>query len=84
MIIARLYPALHQCDSRCCAGLVNGVQSSLQNLFQSLSYGAGLILWQPQEFAILMFNSVTVVFFAAVLYSVFLCCGPRRRPTDQL
>lgn len=67
----------------CCAGLVNGVQSSLQNLFQSLSYVAGLILWQPQDFALLMYNSVAVVVFAAVLYSVFLCCCPTRRPTEQ-
>ena len=31
-----------------CAGTVNGVQGSLQMLFQSLSYVAGLFIWQPQ------------------------------------
>ena len=75
---------MRQMAGCCCAGLVNGMQSSLQNMFQSVSYGAGLMLWKPQEFAILMYNSVAVVFFAAILYSVFLCCGPKVRPTGQL
>ena len=30
------------------AGVVNGVQGSAQMLFQSLSYVAGLFVWQPQ------------------------------------
>ena len=63
-----------------CAGLVNGVQSSLQNLFQSLSFVAGLMYWRPQQFARLMYNSVAVVVLAAAVYTAFSCCGPRIRP----
>ena len=56
------------------AGVVNGVQSSLQNLFQSLSYVAGLVFWSPQDFPLLMYASTGVVYVAAVVYSVFVCC----------
>ncbi len=58
----------------CHTGVVNGVQSSLQNLFQSLSYVAGLVFWSPQDFPTLMYASAGVVVVAAILYSVFVCC----------
>ena len=57
------------------AGVVNGVQNSLQNLFQSLSYVAGLILWRPQEFPTLMYLSTAVVAAAACVFSLFACVG---------
>ena len=53
------------------AGVVNGMQSSLQNLLQSLSYAVGLIVWQPQLFIGLMVGSVLVVSTACVLYLHF-------------
>ena len=67
---------LHACNSfvQTSAGVVNGVQSSLQNLFQSLSYIAGLVFWSPQDFPVLMYSSAGVVVVAAVIYSTFVCC----------
>ena len=56
----------------CCAGIVNGVQSSLQSLLQSFSYVLGLIVWQPQKFEWLMACSIGAVFMAALLYSCFI------------
>ncbi|KAK9837511.1 hypothetical protein WJX81_007687 [Elliptochloris bilobata] len=53
-------------------GVVNGVQSSAQMVFQSLSYVAGLFVWQPQVFEWLMFGSCAVVLFAAIIYTVFV------------
>ncbi len=57
-----------------CAGVVNGVQSSLQNFFQSLSFVAGSVFWSPQDFPVLMYSSAGVVVVAAVIYSTFVCC----------
>lgn len=51
-----------------CAGTVNGVQSSLQNALQALSYAAGLVLWRPEQFVWLMIGSLVSVGLAAVLY----------------
>lgn len=56
-----------------CAGVINGVQGSLQSLLQSLSYVAGLVLWRPTQFPSLMFASVVVVMCAASLYTIFVC-----------
>ncbi|BDA48594.1 Solute carrier family 40 member 1 [Coccomyxa sp. Obi] len=53
-------------------GVVNGVQSSLQNLLQSFSYIVGLIVWQPEKFEWLMAGSVGMVFVAALLYCCFV------------
>lgn len=60
--------ALHFCAI---VGVVNGTQSSLQNLLQSLSYALGLIAWQPQLFMALMAGSVLVVSAALLLYLHF-------------
>ncbi len=67
---------LHACNSfvQPCVGVVNGVQSSLQNFFQSLSFVAGLVFWSPQDFPVLMYSSAGVVVVAAVIYSSFVCC----------
>lgn len=55
-------------------GVVNGVQSSLQNFFQSVSFAAGIVFWSPQDFPVLMYASAGVVIAAAVIYSSFVCC----------
>ncbi|KAL0018471.1 hypothetical protein WJX77_004008 [Trebouxia sp. C0004] len=55
-------------------GVENGVQSSLQNFFQSLSFVAGLVFWSPQDFPVLMHSSAGVVIVAAVIYSKCVCC----------
>lgn len=54
------------------AGVVNGMQSSLQSLLQSLSYAVGLVIWQPQLFVSLMAGSVLIVSGALVLYLNFI------------
>ena len=45
-------------------GAVSGVQSSLQSLFQMFSFIAGIILWQPDKFWLLMIGSCCVVCFS--------------------
>ena len=64
------------------AGVVNGMQSSLQSLLQSLSYAVGLIVWQPQLFIGLMVGSVLVVSTACVLYLHF--AGVLQYVSDRL
>ena len=64
------------------AGVVNGMQSSLQNLLQSLSYAVGLIVWQPQLFIGPMVGSVLVVSIAFVLYLYF--AGALQWVSDRL
>ena len=54
------------------AGVINGVQSSLQNLLQALSYAAGLVLWRPEHFVWLMLGSVCMVTGATALYTCFV------------
>ena len=54
------------------AGVVNGVQSSLQSLLQSFSYLMGLIVWQPEKFGWLMAGSVGVVTVATALFCCYL------------
>lgn len=54
------------------AGVVNGVQSSLQSLLQSFSYLMGLIVWQPEKFGWLMAGSVGVVMVATALFCCYL------------
>ena len=67
---------------RAAAGVVNGMQSSLQNLLQSLSYAVGLAVWQPQLFIGLMVGSVLVVSFACLLYLHF--AGALQWVSDRL
>jgi hypothetical protein len=52
--------------------MVNGMQSSLQNLLQSLSYVVGLVIWQPRLFVALMAGSVLIVSGALALYLDFI------------
>lgn len=63
------------CELPCHTGVVNGVQCSLQSMFQSLSYVVGLVFWRPLQFSILMYASAIVVLLAASLYTVFVCCS---------
>lgn len=53
------------------AGVVNGMQSSLQSLLGSLSFGLVLLVWQPQLFVVLMAGSVLVVSASLALYLYF-------------
>jgi hypothetical protein len=55
-----------------CPGTVNGVQSSLQSLLQSISYLLVVVIWQPQHFVWLMAASVVLVTGAAALYGSYL------------
>ena len=50
------------------AGVVNGMQSSLQSLLGSLSFALVLLIWQPQLFVVLMAGSVVVVSASLALY----------------
>ncbi len=59
-------------DTFYCAGVVNGLQSSLQSLLQSFSYLMGLFVWQPERFEWLMAGSVGVVAVATALFRWFL------------
>ncbi|KAK9815567.1 hypothetical protein WJX72_006024 [[Myrmecia] bisecta] len=54
-------------------GAVNGVQSSLQSVFTSLSYVAGLVLWRPEQFEWLMLGSCGIVLTATIMFSLFAC-----------
>ena len=54
------------------AGVVNGMQSSLQSLLQALRLAVGLVIWQPQLFVFLMAGSVLVVSAALVVYLYFI------------
>ena len=51
-----------------CAGVMNGMQSSLQSLLGSLSFALVLLIWQPQLFVVLMAGSVVVVSASLALY----------------
>ena len=62
-----------------CAGTVNGVQSSLQNALQALSFAAGLVLWRPEQFVWLMLGSLVSVGMAAALYARYAVCAKARR-----
>jgi len=52
-------------------GAVNGVQGSLQSLFQMLAYAAGVVVWRPGQFSFLMAGSVVAVGVAAVLFTLY-------------
>jgi iron-regulated transporter 1 len=52
-------------------GSVNGVQGSLQSLFQMLGYVAGVVIWRPAQFSLLMMGSVAAVGAAAVLFTLY-------------
>jgi len=49
-------------------GAVSGVQGSLCSLFTTLSFAAGMVVWDPNRFVILMYGSCIVVMLAASLY----------------
>eukprot|EP00891_Asterochloris_glomerata_P005298 jgi/Astpho2/5298/e_gw1.00075.46.1_t len=53
-------------------GAVNGVQSSLQSLFGSLTYAAGLVVWRPEDFSWLMLGSTGIVATAAAICTMFV------------
>lgn len=57
--------------------MVNGVQGSLQSLFQSASYGVALVVWQPEDFEWLMLGSCGVVLSAGVIFTLWAdgCTG---------
>jgi 1,4-dihydroxy-2-naphthoate octaprenyltransferase len=55
------------------AGTVSGVQASIQSFFEILSFVAGLIAHQPQDFWVLMLGSCGSVAAAAGLYIAFVC-----------
>ena len=48
------------------------MQSSLQSLFGSLTYAAGLAVWRPDDFTWLMLASTGVVATAAAVYTAFV------------
>lgn len=52
-------------------GAVNGVQGSLQSLFQMLAYVAGVVIWRPTQFSFLMAGSVVAVAAAALLFTLY-------------
>lgn len=67
-------------------GAVSGAQSSLQNLAQLLAYSAGVAVWQPEQFALLMAGSVGAVAAAAALYTAFALrasCGRGAAPAQS-
>jgi hypothetical protein len=51
-----------------CAGVVNGVQGSLQSAFEIASFVMGILVPQPQHFHWLMLASCAVVASAAAVY----------------
>jgi solute carrier family 40 (iron-regulated transporter), member 1 len=63
-IIQETVPSVH-------LGAVNGVQGSLQSLFQMLAYVAGVVIWRPDQFSFLMAGSVAAVGAAAVLFTLY-------------
>ena len=48
------------------------MQSSLQSLFGSLTYAAGLVVWRPENFTWLMLGSTGIVASAAAIYFMFV------------
>lgn len=62
-------------------GSINGVQSSVQSLCQMLMYIAGVVVWQPERFAFLIFGSLCVVGSAALMFSVYAIVQRRSRYT---
>jgi iron-regulated transporter 1 len=52
-------------------GAVNGVQGSLQSFFQMLTFVAGVVIWRPSQFSLLMAGSVVAVGAAAVLFTLY-------------
>lgn len=51
-------------------GVVAGVQNSMQSLFQLLSFVAGMLISNPQDFSKLIFMSFGSVTMAAVIYAI--------------
>ena len=65
------------------AGVVNGVQGSLAGLFQSTSYLAGLLLPDPEKFDWLMLGSWTMVFIAALMYTLWVLASRNQDEIDE-
>ena len=47
------------------------LQGSLQSLFQMLAYMAGVVVWQPERFPILMAGSCGVVLLASSVFTAY-------------
>lgn len=60
-----------------------GVQGSLQSFFQTAAYAAGIVVWQPERFMLLMAGSFLVVGMAAVVYTAFAVACQRHRESHQ-
>lgn len=56
-------------------GAVNGVQQSLQQLFQMASFGIGIVVSAPEDFGYLMLGSFLVVVIGTIIMSVYSCGG---------
>ena len=77
-----VYPGCTEQGPCARAGVVNGMQSSLQNLLGSLSYALALFIWQPQLFVVLMAGSVVVVSASLALY--LYCAGAQQWLSERL
>ena len=65
------------------AGLVCGVQSSIQSSFETVSFLAGIFLRNPGEFWAMCLASLCTVGFALFLYALYLI-RHRRQSSRQL
>eukprot|EP00887_Chlorella_sp_A99_P000187 scaffold13.g187.t1 len=63
-------------------GAVAGCQGALQSGFQMLAYVAGVVVWQPQRFPLLMAGSCAAVTLAAATFSGV--AAARRRGAEGL
>ena len=45
------------------------MQGSLCSIFTTLSFAAGLVVWKPSKFEVLMLASCVVVFLAALIFT---------------
>lgn len=55
-------------------GSIMGVQGSLQSLCQMLSFVAGVVVWQPERFPVLLAGSIVVVMCSAALMTWHAVC----------
>lgn len=70
--IACMPDANRVCVCCLCAGVVNGVQGSLQSAFEIASFVMGILVPQPQHFHWLMLASVAAVAAATAVYAKHL------------
>jgi hypothetical protein len=70
----------------CCrhAGTVSGVQASLQSAFEVVSFLAGAVVNQPQQFHWLMTGSCGTVGLAAIVYLTYAGSAAGSRAQRQL